>query len=159
MNISKKEIFLAMLVAVLGGLYVCYFTDWFRQRVIKIEHTARPLREAWTGGGQRVDPTGKQLNNVSFSLHQNYRLTSVRVFRLAETSNEAPPLWHLVSKAGSSPVNTVAYGMAVPGMTSSIPGMVAGLLEPGFEYRLVVEARSAQGTNDFSIPARSAAVR
>ena len=154
MNLSKKEIFLVVVVVIFGGLYVWCCTDWFRTRVIHIEHTARPLREAWTGNGQRVDPTGKQVNNVSFSLHQDYRLTSVRVFASAKTN--APPLWHLVSKNGSAPVNTIAYGMDIPGMASALPGTAAEPLEPGVDYRLVVEARSAKGTDVFSVPGQTA---
>ncbi len=156
---SRKEVFLIGFVVVLAGLYAVCFTGLFKPKVIHIEHAARPLREAWTGNGQRIDPTGTQLNNISFSLHQDYRLTSVQVFRSADTNNDAHVLWHLVSKAGSEPVDTIAYGTDIPGMDSSISGTTAEPLEPGIEYRLVVEARSAKGADDFNIPARSAALR
>jgi hypothetical protein len=157
--VTKKEIFLVALVVVLGGLYVVCFTGWFRPKMIRIEHSARPLREAWTGGGQRVDPTGKQANNVTFTLHKDYRLTSVRVVPAAEfeTNHLAHSLWYLVCKAGSPPVHAIGYGVPIPGMTAFFPGTEAEPLEPGVLYRLIVEARhSARGEHDFAIagPAR-----
>jgi len=158
MNVSKKEIFLALLVLVLVGLYAFYFTDWFKGKYIRVEHSARPLREAW-GNGQRVDPTGKQVNNVTFSLLKDYQLTSVQVVPLVEfqTNNHARPLWQLVSKTGSRPVNGFAYGAPIAGMAPvSVLNAEAQPLEPGVEYRLLVEASSIKGTNDFNIPISAA---
>src|SRR5690242_7309493 len=99
MNVSKKEIALVVMVILTAGLYVWYFTDWFRPKFIRIEYTVRSLREAWGGKG-RVDPTGTQVNNVSFSLHKDYRLTSVQVFSLEESKTNKYPhaLWSLTSK-------------------------------------------------------------
>ncbi len=158
---SKKEIVLVLFVAILGGLYVINFTDWFKTKFIRIEHTVRSLREAWAGNGRRADPTGKQVNNVTFALHKDYRLTSVQVVPLAEarTNKYVHPLWHLVSKPGSPPVNALSYGMPVAGMTPSVANAEAEALEPGVEYRLLVEAGSLRGTNDFNIPANSTARR
>ena len=158
MNASRKEIILIVLVVVLGGVYVWGFTDWFRTKFIRVEHTVRSLREAWTSGGQRVDPAGKMLNDVTFSLHKDYRLTSVRVVPLAEFRTNRYPhaVWHLVCKAGAPPVNGFAYGTPIPGMTLAAPNTEAQPLEPGVEYRLLVEAGSIKGTNDFSLPVRSA---
>jgi hypothetical protein len=36
---TKKEMFLVVLVAVLGVAYVVYFTDLFRSKVMRIEHS------------------------------------------------------------------------------------------------------------------------
>jgi hypothetical protein len=158
MNISKKEIVLVALVVLMAGLYVYYFTDWFRPKFIRIEYTVRSLREAWGGNGRRAD-AGKQAHNVTFSLHKDYRLTSVQVVTAAEsrTNKYAHALWSLTSKSGSAPVNSIAYGMPIEGMEPSVTGgPEAEPLEPGVEYRLIVEARSVKGTNDFSVPTRSA---
>jgi hypothetical protein len=159
MNISKKEIVLVALVVVMAGLYVFYFTDWFRPKFIRIEYTVRSLREAWGGGGRRVDLASKQPNNVTFSLHKDYRLTSVEVVSVAEAETNKYPhaLWSLVSKSGSSPVNSIAYGMPIEGMEpSAISSADAEPLEPGVEYRLLIQAKSIRGTNNFSVPAKSA---
>ena len=159
MNISKKEIVLVALVVLMAGLYVFYFTDWFRPKFIRIEYTVRSLREAWGGGGRRVDLASKQPNNVTFSLHKDYRLTSVEVVSAAEAQTNKYPhaLWSLISKDGSAPVNSIAYGMPIEGMEpSAVSSADAEPLEPGVEYRLLVKARSLTGTNTFSVPAKSA---
>jgi hypothetical protein len=156
---TKKEILLVALVVILGGVYVCFFTDCFRPRIIRIEHSARPLREAWAGG-QRVNPAGARSDSVTFSLHNDYRLTSVQVVSAAEarTNQYARRFWHLVCTTGTPPVNAISYGNRIPGMTSSVPGAVAEPLQPGVDYRLLVEAGSFKGSNDFRI-AGQAAVR
>jgi len=157
MNVSKKEIILVALVVMMAGLYVYHFTDWFRHKTIRIESTVRSLREAWGPNG-RVDTTGKQINNITFSLHKDYRLTSVQVIPAAEarTNRQAHALWSLASKKGSAPVNAISYGTPIEGMAPLSAFVEVEPLEPGVEYRLFVEAGSIKGTNDFIIPKRTA---
>ena len=69
----------------------------------------------------------------------------------ARTNKYAHPLWHLISQQGSQPANSLAYAEPVNGMTPPSPGAEAEPLEPGTEYRLVVEARSLKGEHDFQI--------
>jgi len=149
---TRRDILLVALVVVLGGLYVACFTDWFRTKTMRIEYSARPLREAWGVRG-RVDPAGKRPDSVTFSLHRDYRLTSVQVVRVdeVETNQYARRYWDLVCQGGSPPVNAIAYGMPIPGMTSSVPGLAAEPLKPGVRYRLLLQAGSVKGTNDFEI--------
>jgi hypothetical protein len=103
MNLSRKEIFLVVLVVALGGWYVIFFSDWFKPRFIRIEHTVRSSREGWAGSN-RVEVASKWAGSVTFTLHKPYKLTSVRVVPLAEieTNKYAHPVWHLVSKEGSA---------------------------------------------------------
>jgi hypothetical protein len=158
---TKKDICLVTLVAVLGGWYAFHFTDWFRHKVIRIEHTVRALPEPGPAYGRPADPTGKDVEKVAFSFRKHYRLTSVKLVLAAEiqTNKYAHPLWELVSPKGSQPVNGIVYGNPIPGMASAVPAADAEPLEPGVEYRLLVEARSLKGTNDFNVPARSASRR
>jgi len=152
---SRKEYVLVSLVVVLVGLYAVYFTDWFRPKIIRITHSTRSLREAWSDG-RRVDSTGKQaLGNVTFVLHRNYKLTSVKVVPLAAylTNKYTLPTWALVSKPGSSPTDGFAYGMAVPGMSPTRAQLDPDPLEPGVEYRLMVAAGAAKGEHDFTLSA------
>ncbi len=150
---SKKEYVLIGLVLVLAGLYVVFFSDWFKPKFIRIEHTVRSSRVAWTGNGRRVEPESKGAGSVTFSLHKNYRLTAVRVFVAAEvqTNKYAHPLWHLVSKAGSAPADGFAYGFPIQGMTPAVAGSEPEILRSGIDYRLAVEAGSLKGTNDFRL--------
>ncbi|MEO6181647.1 MAG: hypothetical protein ABIP71_00770 [Verrucomicrobiota bacterium] len=150
---KRKDYFLVGLVAVLGGLYAFYFTDWFAHKSIRIEHTVRSVQGGWPTVGRPVNPTVKPVNNVTFSLHKDYKLTSVKVMLAADarTNQYAHPLWHLTSKQGSQPANSLAYAEPVNGMTPATPGVGPEPLEPGTEYRLVVEAGSVKGEHDFQI--------
>jgi hypothetical protein len=159
---SKKEYFLIGLVVVLAGLYTVYFTDWFRPRQMRVEHSTRSPRNAYTGSGTRVDPSGKGLlGNVTFSLHHNYRLTSIKVVHAADfqTNKYAPAIWELVSEKGSQPVNGFAYGCMVPGMAPARPGLDPQPLDPGVEYRLIVCAGKLIGEHDFALAKSGAPVR
>jgi hypothetical protein len=98
-------------------------------------------------------PRGGQINNVTFSLHKDYKLTSVKVVPVADyqTNQFSSPLWHLVSKKGSQPVGGFAYGFPVPGMAPAVADAVPEPLRMGVEYRLLVEARSIKGEHNFSV--------
>ena len=151
---TKRDICLVSLVALLAGWYVFHFTDWFRHKFIRIEHTVRVVPEPGPAYGRRGKAPDKDVNNVIFSFRKSYRLTSVRVAVAAEiqTNQEAHSLWELSADKGSLPVNGIAYGIPVAGMVSSVPGAEAEPLESGVEYRLLLEAGSVKGTNDFSVP-------
>jgi hypothetical protein len=150
---NKKEYILIGLVALLAGLYIVFFSDWLKPKFIRIEHTLRASREAWTGNGRRAEPAGKGAGSVTFALHKDYQLTSVQVFAAAEirTNKFAHPLWHLISKAGSAPADGFAYGFPIQGMLPAVPRAEPDPLEAGVEYRLLVEAGSLKGTNDFTL--------
>jgi len=148
---SRKEYILVGFVMLLVGVYVVFFTNWFKPKVMRIEHSTRSLREAWSGG-QRVDPTGKQeLGNVTFTLHRRYKLTSVKVVPLGEflTNKYVPATWELVSKSGSDPIDGFAYGMSIPGMVAARELLAPEPLQPGLEYRLMVEAGGLKAEHDF----------
>lgn len=149
---NAKQWCLLGLVGVLGSLYVCFFTDWFRSTPFRIEHTVRPLREAWRNG-TRMDTSRNSALSVTFALHQTCRLLSVEVVPLNEflTNRFAHPLWQLVSKEGSDPVNSIAYGVTLPGMKPSVQGAEAEPLLPNVEYRLLIESRKQKGQHDFKI--------
>lgn len=154
---SRKEYFLIGLVVVLGGLYALYFSDWFKPKIIRIEHTVRAVQGGWATVGRPSNAADKPVNNVTFSLHKDYQLTSVKVMVAADarTNKDAHPLWHLVSKHGSQPANSLAYAEPVNGMMPASPGTDAEPLQPGTEYRLAIEARRWKGEHDFQIPAQA----
>jgi hypothetical protein len=158
---TKKTYLLIGLVVVLGCLYIYFFTDWFAPKIIQIEHSVRPARDAWTGGGQRAASVGREANNVTFALNRQFKLTSIKVVPLAEyqTNQFAHPLWHLVSENGSDRTKALSYGFPVPKMTPSVAGAPPDPLVPGVGYRLIVEAGSWRGEHDFTIPLRAGARR
>ena len=153
---TKKNIFLISIVVVLAAIYVVYFTGWFGPKFIRIEHTVRSARGAANGG-----TGGRQANSVTFSLHKNYRLTSVKVVPSAEyqTNKYTHPLWQLVSPKGSKPIEAFAYGFALPGMAPAVANAEPDPLVPGVEYCLVVESKSVKGEHNFSIPASATSRR
>lgn len=151
---SKKEYVLIGLVVVLIGIYVIWFTDLFRPKIMSIEHSTRSARSAAVTTAQRADMTESAgLGNVTFALHRNYQLTSVKVVPLQEflTNKYVPPVWELVSKSGSSPVDGFSYGMGIKGMNSAHSALQPEPLVPGMEYRLLVVAGKARGEHDFKI--------
>ena len=156
---TRKEWLLIGLVLVLGGLWVGFFSGWFGPKVIRIEHSVRTGRGADRPGARQTGPPGRAvLGNVSFSLHRDYALTSVRVVAVSDVATNQNPraLWHLEAKKGSKPVDSLAYGIPVNGMTSYFPNAEPEALVPGVEYRLLVEAGSWKGTRDFVIPGTGA---
>jgi hypothetical protein len=151
---NRKEYILIGLAAILAGVYAVVFTDWFKAGQMYVEHSSRSQREAWTGSGTRVTPPGEGLlGNVTFSLGHNFRLTSIKVVRAAdsETNRYAPALWELASKAGSDPVSGFAYGCTVPGMEPARPGIDPVPLESGVAYRLIVCAGKVSTQHDFTL--------
>ena len=156
---SRKEYGWIGLVVVLVGVYAVFFTDWFRNRPIRIEHTIRSTRDAWTGSGTRLFTNSRPAQGVTFSLHEDFRLTSVAVVSQAEyvTNQFTHPLWHVVAEKGSDPVNSIAYGITLPGMQPAVEGAVPDPLQPNVEYRLLVETRKRKGEHDFRIPVTRAA--
>jgi hypothetical protein len=159
MNLSRKEIFLVALVLVLGGSYIVFFSDWFKPRFIRIEHSVRSSREGWAGSNRVEAVAGA--GAVTFALHKPYKLTSVQVVPLAEiqTNKYAHPVWHLISKEGSVPADGFAYGFPLQGMSPAVSGVEPEPLASGMKYRLLVEAGSLKGTNDFKVERTSSSGR
>jgi hypothetical protein len=88
---------------VLAGVYVVYFTDWFKPKIIHITsinaRTSRIIRvRANAGFGQFP---------VIFKLGRPYKLTELKVVALDEwqTNKNCLPLWHLIAGTNSVPMN------------------------------------------------------
>ena len=139
---TKKNIALIALTVVLAAIYVYYFTDFFRKGTIQIYSQIRP------------QITGKDqppVFNVSFTLDQKYKLTSVKVVPAAEyqSNKYAHPVWSLMSDTTSEPVNNIVYGGKIPGMKPSIPKAQAEQLKANVAYLLIVEAGDVRGEKTF----------
>jgi hypothetical protein len=135
---GKKNVFLISSVVVLLGVYVIFFTHWFKPRVMLIGHTGRP------------EP-GSGSVHMTFSLGDYYELTDVKVVRLDDFKKnpDTPPLWHLVSDEGSDSINVFSYGENIGGMDPAVSGAEPGPLQPGVRYRLLVTAGSVKAQHDF----------
>jgi hypothetical protein len=141
---NKKNFILIAIVLVLAGVYVIYFTDWFRTKTIHISQTSRLVRFARTGA-----PTGR----IFFGLGDYYSLTEVKVVPLIalQTNKFAQPVWHLVSDEGSDDVREFTYGQKINGMDPAVAGARPEPLQPGVTYRLFVAAGKVRGQHDFEL--------
>jgi hypothetical protein len=142
---ERKQWMLVVIALVLAGIYIVYFTDWFRHKSIQIHYTSRPM-------ASRI-PRGATSPMVMFGFDKTFRLTEVKVVPLAEwqTNRDTPPVWHLISDSKSAPVERFIYGQNIRGMKPAIPGADAELLESNLTYRLFVQAGSLKGQRDFQI--------
>lgn len=139
---TTKSWFLTALAALLGGVYLYYFTDFINTPNIQIIKSDRVVPSARFRGS--VYP-------ITFTLDGRYQLTSVKVIALAEaeTNKHAKALWHLVAKSRSEPVKGFLYGQPIRGMQpAATNGRPAGL-EANVPYRLIVEAGRSKGATNF----------
>jgi hypothetical protein len=148
---TKKAIALLLVAAGLAGGYAWFGASWLRPSPIRIMYSTRPNPELRHAPG--VAP-------VVFGLDQDYRLTSLKVIRLADLQAGAAtsPLWHLVRdpdpRNQPASLGSLIYGQRVPGLRPA-PGLdpPAQPLEPNQAYRLLLEAGRARGQIDFQVPA------
>ena len=149
---GKKQWFLCSVAIVLAGLYICFFTDWFKPTIIHISHTARPMQSRSSRSATTVA--------LVFGLDRYYRLTDVKVVPLAEwqTDQSVLPLWHLISDPKSRLTKFFFYGENIRGMKPAVPGVHPKPLETNVVYRLFVSAGSAKGQHDFQIGGKSPTV-
>src|SRR5579864_8515942 len=96
---TKKNWVLIGIVAVLGILYVIYFTNWFRSKTILIGDMERS-------------------GHVEFGFNRAYPLTSIKVVSVSELESNkyALPVWELKSDSNSIPIRAFRYGQGIRGM-------------------------------------------
>lgn len=143
---TRKAWVLAVLAAVLGGIYAYYFTDWINVPRIQILKSDRPVRYGRSARG--VLP-------VAFTLDGRYALTEVKVVPAAAlaTNKHPNPLWHLVTTSNSPPIKGFIYGQQIRGMQPLPKNARPQPLQPGVSYRLYVAAGRARGEIDFQAQA------
>jgi hypothetical protein len=148
---SKKNLILIAVTLVLAGVYVVYFTDWFKPKTIHIAHTSRFIRGAFRPGQRNSYATVP----IIFTFEREYEFTEIKIVPLAalQTNSLAQPVWHLVSDDGSDSINHFFYGEKIEGMDPVVEGKRPEPLQPGVTYRLFVAAGKAKGQHDFQAKA------
>jgi hypothetical protein len=144
---TKNGIALLVLLVVLAGAYVIWFTSWFRSESIQILPTVRPLRQsarAQAAGNEPVCP-------VSFALDDKYRLTAIKVVAAADLETNKFPnvLWHVVSDSNSVPTKSIDYGRTPKGMRPAAARAQPEPLLPDVSYVLMLEAGSIKARTNF----------
>ncbi len=145
---TKNGIVLSIIAVILGTVYVCYFTDWFRAETIQIIPTIRPARP---GARAQRAPDAEEVYPVSFTFNGNYKLTSVKVVSATDmsTNNYPAPLWHLVSDSNSVPIKSIVYGFPIKGMKPAVPRARPEPLSPDVDYVLLLEAGNVKARTNF----------
>jgi hypothetical protein len=144
---TKKQWLLVAVALALALLYVHYFTDWFKPKVIRISYTERFL----TSRSRSSQPM------VLFGFEgQSCRLSEIKVVPLAawQTNQSAAPVWHLTANSRSAPVQFFQYGQNLPGMASADLRARPEPLQSNVVYRLFVRAGSVNGQCDFQLGGR-----
>ncbi|HSY44093.1 MAG TPA: hypothetical protein VK811_09275 [Candidatus Acidoferrum sp.] len=146
---NKKQNWLIAAFVILAALYVCFFTNWFKSKTIKIFDTSRQtMRQVRHHRGEDAD-----LPYVLFGMEGKFKLTEIKVVSLAsfQTNPNTPPLWHLISDSNSTPVQQFTYGQRIRGMKPAFAGAEPEDLETNVMYRLIVSAGKIKGQHDFEI--------
>ena len=156
---ATKQSILALVVVLLAGIYVYFFTDWFKPRTIHIFHVVRLQSKGRVA--PRVAAGSQNTDIVTFGFDARYQLTEIKVVSLSEwqTNRFAQPLWHLISDSNSVPVKTFPYGIALRGMKPAVARTWPQPLETNVTYRLFVSAGSVKGQHDFSAPPKKSAAK
>jgi len=141
---------LIALAVVLGSLSLYLNKDWFAGDIIQIHHRSHPVRGGFFRRAKRsADPATEP---VFFLFNRKLKLTSLKVIPVSdiETNKYPQPIWELVSDSNSVPVTEFAYGEHIRGMRPSVQGATPDPLEPGVNYRLLIEAKGGKAEHDFT---------
>jgi hypothetical protein len=148
---TKKNWLMMIVLIGLAGVYIFYFTDWFKPKIIHISHTSRAIRSRF-GSNATGNPATVP---ITFGLEPQCQLTEIKVVPLAAwlTNQDTLPVWHLIASSNSAPVKMFSYGQRIRGLKPEVPGSQAEPLQPDVTYRLFVTAGKAKGQHDFEVKA------
>jgi len=149
---KKNIIVLAITLVSVIGFYLYLFRDSFRKPTIQISHTIR-LNPAYIYHPPQGTTAEELPHIIGFGLGGDFKLTSIKVVPVAEleTNKFAHPVWELVSDSNSVPTRSFIYGHRIKGMHPAVKGAAAEPLSANIPYRLLVEAKSIKGQQDFTI--------
>ena len=138
-----------LLLAVLGAIYVVYFTDIFQSPQMEITSKIRPAYSR-RGKSSSKPPAG---NSISFSLNNKYELTSLKVVEEQDFKTNKYPraIWHLISESNSVPTKTIIYGVSVDGMKPKVAKVKPEKLRTNVPYVLLLEAGDIKGQTRFQL--------
>jgi hypothetical protein len=152
---SKKQLSILLVLLALAGVAAYLLKDWMKPEPIQISCLIRPMPANRRPQPNRADPpSGKPGYNVSFAFNHRIAVTAVKVFTVADAMTNKYPraLWSLSSASNAIPMKSLVYGDRIRGMQPPFKGALPDPLEPGGEYRLVIEAGELKAQQDFQIP-------
>ena len=145
---AKKQWMLIALAVLLGGFSLYLNRDWFAKEDIQILSRSRPAR---AGFFRKAPPDSGAIDPIYFDFNRKLKLTSLKVISVPDSMTNKYPhaFWHLISDSNSVPVKDFTYGSKIRGMRPDIKGATPDPLEPGVQYRLLVEAGPIKAEHDF----------
>lgn len=146
---NNRNLIGSVVLVVLVGVYVVFFTDWFKPKKIDIFHTSR---SASLRLGPRVKAGAENTRVIQFGLGGTFRLTEIKVVALDQwkTNSSVLPVWHLVSDSNSIPIKTFPYGQNIRGMHPAVGSIWPKPLETNMTYRMFLSAGTLKGEHDFT---------
>ncbi|MFO1487766.1 MAG: hypothetical protein U1F65_04740 [Verrucomicrobiota bacterium] len=144
---TRKTILTVGGLALLAGISLYLNRDRFAPEVIKLSSRSITPRGWFTRG-----PLAKSASNpVVFLITKRLRLRSVKVVLAedAQTNKYPRAVWSLTTESNSVPVREFIYGATVGGMHVAVKGVGADPLQPGVNYRILVETDSEKLQHDF----------
>ena len=146
---TKQKQILTVAALLLACVYIYYFTGWFKPKIIPISYTERYQLS--------LGPSSRRFPLILFGFGgERYRLSEIKVVPLAawQTNQATTPVWYLMSRSRSAPVEFFSYGGNLPGMEPAVPGAHAAPLETNVTYRLFLRAGGYKGQCDFQLGGR-----
>lgn len=141
--VMKKQMYLVLFAALLGVIYVIFFTDLTAKKEIQIKY----------GNLRSMDDNAPP--GVFFRLDHPYQLVSVKVVSVSDAATNKTPhtLWHLVAQKKPAKITGFAYGHPIPGMAPFVAGTAPEPLQPDEKYRLIVQDdKKVSGEINFDPP-------
>ena len=150
---TNKNILIACFILLLGAFSLYLNRDRFAPEVIQLSHRSITPRGWFARPQAAKDPA----NEVIFLINKSLKLNSVKVVTVgdAETNNYPHAIWNLTSDSNSAPVKEFIYGAPIHGMRPENKGIGADPLQPGVNYRILVQAGSEKLQHDFIPTARA----
>ncbi|MGN6552594.1 MAG: hypothetical protein ACTHLW_02525 [Verrucomicrobiota bacterium] len=89
-----------------------------------------------------------------FLFNQKVQLTSLKVVQRDDLKTNKYPhaVWQLTTDSNSIALKDCVYGMPIRGMKPTVKGATADPLQPGVDYRLLIEAGPLKAEHDFTAP-------
>ena len=130
---NKKSWTLIATAVVLGAVYIIFFSNWFKPKILTITHNGR-------------------FGRINFTLDSPHRLTSLKVVSVSDyqSNKYALPVWELKSDSNSIPIKLFSYGDRIRGMKPAIENTTPQPLIAGTAYRVIVQAGSLKAEHDFT---------
>jgi hypothetical protein len=145
---TKKNIFVAAFVILLAAASLYFNRGRFAKEPLDISHRSIAPRNATQRGQAAKAPT----KPIVFLFNKTVQLKSLKVVLVSDAMTNKYPhaIWNLITDSNSVPIKEFLYGGGIGGMKPAVKGVGADRLEPGVNYRLIVEAGPEKVQHDFT---------